>query len=247
MSKGCFIVFEGIDGSGKSEQSRRLKDNLEEKNYKVLYTTEPTRNQPIGKLIRGILSENALISEEALALLFAADRTDHTIRKIAPALKEKAVVISDRYIFSSLAYQSKGMKTELSLMWLKNINRYAINPDIVIYLDISPKIGQKRLDRGQKRLQDHTYFENIIQQEKIQSVYYKIFNFEKKINNESKGFQIYNLNGMKVLRINGTLKRNKIEKIIFSFILKYFKEKKIEKNKKRDIKTESLLSFNQNK
>ena len=180
MRKGCFIVFEGIDGSGKSEQFRRLTKKLEDNNYKIVQTREPTKYLETGKLINKILHENEEVAEETLALLFAADRVEHTRKKIQPSLENNLVVISDRYVYSSLAYQSKGMKVELDINWIKNINKYAISPDIVIYLDITAETGQKRLSNGQVRIEDHTYFENIIQQEKIRSVYYDIFDFGKK-------------------------------------------------------------------
>jgi len=155
MSQGCFIVFEGIDGSGKSEQYGRLTERLK-KDYDVLATAEPTKGMPIGNLIRQVLYGNEETSEESLALLFAADRVDHTEKKIKPALEDGKVVISDRYVYSSLAYQSRGMNKELDLDWVKTINRYALEPDVVIFLDITPEEGQKRLANGQIRVKDHT-------------------------------------------------------------------------------------------
>lgn len=253
MTSGCFIVFEGIDGSGKTVQLERLKKNLEKENYLVVATKEPTVNLPIGRLIRKILYENVGVSKIALALLFAADRADHTDKKIKPALTEGAVVISDRYVYSSLAYQGKGMKIDLDLEWLKTINKYIIPPDIVIFLDITPEIGQKRLSNGQIRVQDHTYFEELIQQEKIREVYYRLFNFDrritdlfeyqKKAQNSDQKFRVSKMNNTIILRIDGTLPIEKIENQILKYIKQYLEGRDIGKNIKNNIVEKNLKQF----
>jgi dTMP kinase len=222
MRKGCFIVFEGIDGSGKSEQYERLVKRLDKDNYRLISTREPTKGTEIGTLIHSVLYENKIVSEETLALLFAADRVEHTFNKIVPALQENTIVISDRYVYSSLAYQTKGMKKELEFDWVFDLNKYAIKPDVVVYLDITAETGQNRLFNGQVRLEDHTYFETIIQQEKIRSVYYSIFNFDKKTlfdfgdlpKKIIRDFSASKMGRTTVLRINGDLSINKIENII---------------------------------
>lgn len=235
MTKGCFIVFEGIDGAGKSEQFSRLVKNLKKENYNVTQSKEPTPNQPIGKLIREILYESKKVSEEAMALLFAADRADHTTRKIKPALINGSVVICDRYLHSSLAYQGKDMTQELDLKWIMNINKFAIQPDVVIFLDISPEIGQDRLTSGQKRVQDHTYFEDKIQQEKIRSAYYKVFGFEERnlfdytSIKEKNDTKIVHLGNTIVLRIDGTRSQDEIEKLVQKNVLEILIEKKVSK------------------
>lgn len=256
MSQGCFIVFEGIDGSGKGTQIEKLSENLAEK-YIVVETKEPTDTRPIGGLIRDVLwqkKEVKKIPEEAFALLFAADRLDHLKNKIIPALRNGSVVLSDRYVYSSYAYQSKGMKKELGLDWLYSINKYAIEPDIVIFLDISPELGQKRLLEGQKRLQDHKFFSTIPQQQKIRSTYYQIFNLNKTtltqydFNNRKKrkkdDFKITNLNNTKILCIDGSKSIDDISKIINDSVCKYLIEKmvqRIDNNKPK--KTQPLTIF----
>ncbi len=256
MTRGCFIVFEGLDGSGKSTQFRQLSDNLEKENYKVVKTKEPTVNLPVGKLIREILYEKDEVREipgEALALLFAADRIDHISTKVKPALKENSVVISDRYVYSSYAYQSKGMKKEIDLTWLYNINKYAIDPDIVIFLDITPELGQERLRDGQKRVQDHTYFETLVQQQRIRSVYYNIFNLDKNSlnlfnfvgneENEEKEIKMLKMRNTIIVRIDGSLSREKIGKLIFNFVKTYLENNKIPKADEKGLKTQSLTVF----
>jgi len=250
MRKGCFIVFEGIDGSGKSEQYRRLTEKLEEINYSIIKTREPTKYLETGKLINKILYENENVSEETLALLFAADRVEHTKNKIQPALENNKIVISDRYVYSSLAYQSKGMKRELSIDWIRDINKFAIKPDLVVYLDITAETGLKRLSNGQVRFEDHSYFENIIQQEKIRAVYYNIFDFGKKTLFDFEDYpkkitQDYSINRKgrtRILRVNGDLSKEKIEKIIFKQVSNLLKSNKI-LPKKEESKTQSLTTY----
>ena len=241
MSRGCFIVIEGIDGSGKSEQFQRLTKRLKKRGYKLVATREPTKVYPVGRLIEKVLREEEQVSEEALALLFAADRADHTERKIKPALEVGAVVVSDRYVHSSLAYQSRGMGKELDLEWIKMINRYALEPDAVIFLDISPEVGQARLSNGQVRIKDHSYFENISQQERIRKVYLEVLNLNDSPLG-SKKVVVSQTGGTKVYRVNGALSFDEVEKIVWRQVLGLLKEMKIEPSEKGS-KVESLTKF----
>lgn len=146
---GVFIVLEGIDGAGKSTQAKMLAEWFEERGHEVVLTKEPT-DTAFGKLIRRLvltggrvgIIDGAKISHEAEALLFAADRAEHIHKLIRPSLKEGKVVISDRYFYSSLAYQwARG----LDLEWLIDLNRFAIRPDIAILLDIPAKESMRRI------------------------------------------------------------------------------------------------------
>ncbi|WP_297488089.1 dTMP kinase [Thermococcus sp.] len=146
---GVFIVLEGIDGAGKSTQAKMLAEWFEERGQEVVLTKEPT-DTAFGKLIRRLvltggrvgIIDGAKISHEAEALLFAADRAEHIHKLIRPALEEGKVVISDRYFYSSLAYQwARG----LDLEWLIDLNRFAIRPDIAILLDIPARESMRRI------------------------------------------------------------------------------------------------------
>ncbi|WP_297477299.1 dTMP kinase [Thermococcus sp.] len=146
---GTFIVIEGIDGAGKSTQARLLAEWFEERGEEVVLTKEPT-DTAFGKLIRRLvltggregIIDGARISHEAEALLFAADRAEHVEKLIKPSLKEGKIVISDRYFYSSLAYQwARG----LDLEWLIDLNRFAVRPDLAILLDLPVKESMKRL------------------------------------------------------------------------------------------------------
>ena len=159
--KGVFIVIEGLDGSGKTTQANMLAKNLA-KNHTVLLTAEPSRGK-IGTFIRqGCLYEKKRLPTEAEALLFAADRIEHMQNELEPALSEGKIVICDRYIFSSLAYQGSA---GLSLKWIETINARALEPDFSIFIDVPPQLVLERLQRKK------SVMENLDTQAKVREVY----------------------------------------------------------------------------
>ena len=154
MNKGYFIVFEGVDGGGKSTQIRMLEDYFTERDYEVELHMEPTQG-PIGNLLRNYMrSKERSFSPETEALLFAADRIEHG-KSIEKALGEGKVIISDRYLHSSLAYQgAAGVDVE----WMKSLNRHALKPDLVILLDIDPGKSLERVsDRAKTVFEEEEY------------------------------------------------------------------------------------------
>jgi len=161
-SKGFFIVFEGIDGGGKSTQIQLLKEYLEDKSHSVEHHKEPTEGA-IGSLLWGYMrSKERSFNPETEALLFAADRVEHG-KAIAEALRLGKVVISDRYVHSSLAYQgAAGVDPE----WMKSLNRYALKPDLAILLDIDPESSLRRVSG-----RDKTVFEEIEYLKRVRSEY----------------------------------------------------------------------------
>ncbi len=130
------VAFEGIDGAGKTTQSRRLLDKLRELNIEATYTKEPTDGE-IGKILKRALKGEIELDQKTIALLFAADRIEHM-----RSLKMNGIIIMDRYLLSSLAYQG----AFLPIQWINELNRWARLPDIVFYLDISPDIAINRID-----------------------------------------------------------------------------------------------------
>lgn len=157
-NKGKFLVFEGIDGSGKSTQVKLLAKKLEEKGHKVYTTCEPT-DGAIGKFIREILRGGVKASEKTIAALFLADRLDHLeneLNGLRQKVDEGYIVICDRYYFSSYAYHS----AHVPLSWVIEANSVCadiLKPTLNIFLDISP---QKSLERIQEGREDFELFEN---------------------------------------------------------------------------------------
>ena len=161
--KGVFIVIEGLDGSGKTTQAKMLAKKLE-KTHKVLLTAEPSLGK-IGSFIReDCLYEEKRLPTEAEALLFAADRIEHMYSEVKPALEAGKLVICDRYIYSSLAYQGSA---GLSLEWIKTINARALQPDFSIFIDVPPERVIERLQRKK------SVMETLEIQRKVREVYLK--------------------------------------------------------------------------
>lgn len=186
-----FIAVEGIDGSGKSTTIKELQRYLENKGHKVLLTAEPT-DMPTGKMIREVLAKkdgDAPLTHEMLALMFATDRLNHLRERIWPALREKKTVITDRYFFSSIAYQSVNVSYE----WVKGINRFATMPDVLVFIDVTIEKALERLSifRKEKELYEtREYLEQIKK------------NYELVINDFSEH--------LKIVRLNGNLKMDEI-------------------------------------
>lgn len=151
VGRGRFVVFEGIDGAGTTTQVERLARRLRGERRVVHVTREPS-DGPLGVQLRlalsGRMSLGSVNQAHTMALLFAADRLDHLDHEILPHLRDGAVVLSDRYDLSSLAYQwaSAGAEadTEQLLDWLRTLNRYARRPDATIVLDVSAEVAERR-------------------------------------------------------------------------------------------------------
>lgn len=142
---GRFLVLEGIDGAGTTTQVARLAAALRAEGHPVTTTREPSEG-PVGTLLRQALTRRVDgLSDAALALLFAADRVDHLARVVDPALAAGQVVISDRYVLSSLAYQ--GLRLPLS--WVEAANARARRPDLTLFLEVTPPAARlRRQGRG---------------------------------------------------------------------------------------------------
>jgi dTMP kinase len=147
LRKGILIVFEGIDGAGKSTQARILLRRLRSMGLDAVYFREPTRGRWGQEIKKKALVQDSLNPEQELAL-FQKDREDNIKRNLKPALKKKKIVILDRYYFSTIAYQgSKGIDP----LRIKRLNeRIAPKPDLVFILDIEADRGLARI-KGRKK------------------------------------------------------------------------------------------------
>ncbi len=150
--KGLFITFEGPDGCGKSLQSRKLVEWLKatRPDLRVELTFEPGATD-LGRQVRAIVNSsrrNGLVPEAEL-LLFAADRAQHVAEQVRPWLEAGAVVISDRYADSTLAYQGYGRGLDLeTVQQVMEVATLGVWPDLTLLLDLEPAIALARLDRG---------------------------------------------------------------------------------------------------
>ena len=158
MKRGKFIVFEGIDGSGKSTHARLLKERLAAEGLDVFLTREPTDGEA-GVLLRRCLTGASDLPEKAIAGLFMTDRIDHILRPnegLLARLERGQTVLCDRYYFSSFAYNSMFAPME----WVIEINRVALEslrPDLTLFLDIPPESFASRItDRGERERYEKT-------------------------------------------------------------------------------------------
>lgn len=146
MQRGYLIVIEGIDGAGTTTQAARLVDALRTTGRGAHLTREPSDGQ-IGRMLRDMLAGRLpAVENAAMALLFAADRADHLHREIEPAIARGAIVVTDRYYHSSLAYQGSNEDRE----WILAINGRARRPDLTIVLEVSPEVAAARRDADQR-------------------------------------------------------------------------------------------------
>jgi len=163
--KGFFICIEGLDKSGKTSQSILLVEALCKKGFDAVYTTEPSDGE-IGEFIRNyILHRKDRASPVIEALLFAADRADHVENEIKPMLAKGKVVVSDRYIYSSLAYQGAA---GLNLNWIEEINKHAIKPDMALYIDVPVENLLQRYNK------EKSVMERLETQRKVAEIYVKL-------------------------------------------------------------------------
>lgn len=171
--KNLFIALEGIDGSGKSTQTKLLTEQLASQGHKVYSTFEPT-NSPIGSILRNILKGSMKADYRTIAGLFVADRLNHLLNEedgIVKKLEEGFTVITDRYYFSSYAYQG----AHVNIDWVIQANSMSadiLRPDVNIFIDVSPEISIQRLHSSRDNID---IFENLESLKLVRSKYMEAF------------------------------------------------------------------------
>lgn len=143
--RGALITVEGVEGSGKTTQCRRLADRLRGRGLEVIETSEPD-GTPLGQAVRGLFELQPRPTPLTQAFLFLAARQEHVAQVIRPALAQGAVVISDRYTDATLAYQGYGQG--LDLQTIRELNALATGgllPDLTVLLDLDPMAGMRRI------------------------------------------------------------------------------------------------------
>lgn len=178
----AFITFEGPEGSGKTTVIQQVAKKLENE-YEVVLTREPG-GVKTGEQIREVLLEGDDMDDRTEALLFAASRREHLVGKVIPSLESGKLVLCDRYIDSSLAYQ--GYARGIGIEEVKSINEFATNglyPDITIYLDVSVDVGRERILKNQRN-------QNRLDQEDVKFHEKVVEGYKKIIHNESERFMV---------------------------------------------------------
>jgi len=197
--KGFFICIEGLDGSGKTNHAHRLVQNLQKRGFDAVYTTEPSEGE-IGTFIReSVLEGKERVHTVVEAVLFAADRVEHMEKDVKPKLREGKVVVSDRCVYSSLAYQGAA---GLDLEWIEEINRFALPADLALYIDVPPEVVVKRIRRKK------SVMETLETQRRVKEVYMKF------------------VNRGKLMPIDGDRKKTEVEQNILKVILDFLENHK---------------------
>ena len=176
-----FITFEGPDGAGKSTIIKLVHEKLLQDGFNIVLTREPG-GTPIAEKIRDIILDNSnqALDARTEALLYAASRRQHLVEKIWPALKEGKVVLCDRFLDSSLAYQGGGRN--LGVENVLNINLFATEntyPDLTLFFDISPEVGLARVSKDKKRVADRLDNENENFHDKVYKTFKEIIEQNK--------------------------------------------------------------------
>ena len=146
MRKGLFISLEGPDGSGKSTQIEYLKKFFDENGIDAVFTREPG-GTPIGEKLRSIIldKDNAEMSDMTEALLYAASRSQHVNELIKPALEQGRIVVCDRFIDSSIAYQGYGRNLGDGVRVINELAIEGCMPDLTFFMDLDPEVGKSRI------------------------------------------------------------------------------------------------------
>lgn len=171
-----FITLEGPEGSGKTSAIKIVKEVLEKEGYQIVMTREPG-GTPISEQIRNVILDknNTAMDYRTEALLYAASRRQHLVEKVWPSVKEGKLVICDRYLDSSLAYQ--GFARGLGIEDILNVNMYATEgtfPDLTLLFDLEPEVGLQRINANSNREVNRLDLEKMSFHEKVRNGYLEL-------------------------------------------------------------------------
>lgn len=181
MNRGKFIVFEGGEGSGKSTILEMIYEYLIENNINCIKTREPGGIQ-ISEDIRKIIldTKNTSMDGKTEALLYTAARRQHLVERVVPKLNDGVIVLCDRFIYSSLAYQ--GYARGIGMSDIYQINKFAVGeymPDLNILFDVSPQIGLSRINKNKGREINRLDLEKMDFHNKVREGYHKLYEGNK--------------------------------------------------------------------
>jgi len=176
LNRGLFITLEGPEGAGKTTILNMLVKHYQEKGINIVKTREPG-GIPIAEKIREVIlnPNHTEMDARTEALLYAAARRQHLVEKVVPALKEGSIILCDRFIDSSLAYQGHARGIDMNEIW--SINQFAIDgvmPQLTLYFDIDPKLGLERINSTDNREVNRLDLEKLEFHLLVQEGYYEI-------------------------------------------------------------------------
>ncbi len=211
--RGLFITFEGNDGSGKSSVIEAIRSELTTLGYEVVYSREPGGSKVAEKIREVILDvDNLGMDDKTESLLYAASRREHIKKTVLPALEEGKIILCDRYIDSSLAYQ--GYARGLGIDEVYNMNLYATEgllPDLTLLVCVRPEIGLNRIKSNNRGELDRLELEKLEFHNKVYEGYLEV---AKKFND-------------RIVVINGEESREKVRESALSVVMNFIKEKGI--------------------
>ena len=196
------MVFEGLDGSGKTTQMTRIQKRLTGMGIDVVTTCEPT-NGPVGSLIRKMLEGRMATDPRSIASLFAADWTDHQVKPetgVQALVENGRMVLCDRYYFSSYAYHARDMDLEW-IITLNSVNAQILRPDLTLFIDVAPETCLGRIRAGRHRLD---MYEKIDILKQVRHNYFTAFDWLR--------------DKEKVVKVDGNAAEDAVEKSIWQHL-----------------------------